>query len=178
MWKTLKECSRYEISEYGTIREKETGKFRKATINNRGYYIISIILDDGVRKSFQIHRLVASNFLPAPSQEIIDGYKNHKNKSIHVDHKDGYKFNNHYSNLRWCTPKKNIENAINHTNRWDKGVKSQFSKLSEEQLDELTSAYYNGTLDTKLFACKFNVNVSTINKYLRNAGIRQRAKRS
>lgn len=174
-WKILKECNRYEISDNGDIRLISTGKYRTPTVNNRGYYVLSFRLDDGSRKMYQLHRLVASNFLRAPSKKIREAYTNMKSQIVQVDHINRNRLDNNVKNLRWCTPKQNLDNADVHNKK--KGSEHIFSKVTQEQLDELTSAYYNGTLDTKEFAVRFGVDLSTINKYLRNAGIRQRAKR-
>ena len=65
------------------------------TINNRGYYSIRIM-----NKTYMVHRLVAQAFIP-----------NIDNKPF-VNHKDGNKLNNHFSNLEWCTCSENNQHAI------------------------------------------------------------------
>ena len=52
----------------------------------------------------KIHRLVAQAFMP-----------NNDNKPC-IDHVDGNRTNNTYSNLRWVTPKENTNNIITLNN--------------------------------------------------------------
>lgn len=167
IWKTLLECDLYEISEYGDIRYKKTGRIRKLIPNKDGYLIISSIPNDGKRKNFQIHRLVASNFLDSPSQEIIDAYANLKISIVQVDHIDGNKQNNHYTNLRWCTPKQNIRNTFELGREMPKQLNSSTFKLTAENLDELQNSIKDGTYNTQHFSDKFGVSKSTIMRAVR-----------
>lgn len=48
-----------------------------------------------------VHRIVAENFLETPENF----------KELYVNHIDGNKNNNHYTNLEWCTPTENMEHA-------------------------------------------------------------------
>ena len=63
-------------------------------------YIISLVGNDGKRKTFQVHRLVAKAFIPNP-----------ENKP-EVNHKDGNSMNNVVSNLEWVTHKENSSHAF------------------------------------------------------------------
>ena len=66
-----------------------------------GYKMISLINSDGSRTTYRINRLVCLYFNGVPESPKYE-----------VDHIDGIKTNNHYSNLRWVTHKQNMEYAI------------------------------------------------------------------
>lgn len=106
----------YQINEDGTtLISKRTGRKIKPAINivkgkPSGYLYATMcngVNEDGeyfpilpVRTS--IHRLVAFAWLPpAPSP-----------KHVWINHKDGNKSNNHYTNLEWTTISQNIQHAF------------------------------------------------------------------
>lgn len=104
-WKTIHDCQRYEISDNGSVRNKETGLVLKNAIDRYGYPKIQVTRDNGSRRYATVHRLVAEAFI-----EKIDGCDQ-------VNHINGDKTCNHVSNLEWITGKDNIihsyENGLN-----------------------------------------------------------------
>lgn len=69
---------------------------KTASLNKkRGYLYVRTS-----NKNLQVHRLVASAFLPNPDNKP------------EVNHKDGKKTNNHVSNLEWVTTSENAQHAI------------------------------------------------------------------
>ncbi len=105
----------YEISNYGNVRsldcviirinrsEKQAPSYTKKgravciTDNGHGYKIVS--LSKQGRKNHYVHRLVASHFL------------NNDFNLLQVNHIDGIKSNNHYTNLEWISPSDNSNHA-------------------------------------------------------------------
>jgi hypothetical protein len=92
VWKDIENFDNYEVSTFGNVRNKKTGRILKPA-NNGGYYSVNLSKIKGNYK--QVHRLVAESFIENP-----------ENKA-HVNHKDKNGLNNHLSNLEWNTPKEN-----------------------------------------------------------------------
>jgi hypothetical protein len=92
VWKEINNFDNYEVSTFGKVRNKKTGRILKAA-NNGGYYSVNL---SKIKSNYkQVHRLVALAFIENP-----------ENKSD-VNHKDKNKLNNHLSNLEWNTSKEN-----------------------------------------------------------------------
>lgn len=98
IWKKITGCSSHSVSNFGRIRNDVSGKMRKIT--HRIYSGISITTDEGIRKNFLVHRLVAIEFIPNPDN------------LPEVNHKNGKRDNNFQSNLEWVTTSDNQKHAI------------------------------------------------------------------
>jgi len=96
-WKIIKDYENYEISNFGNVRNKKTGRIMKLTINHLGYLVVTLC-KNCKKLNHYIHRLVAQHF-------IIN-----EEEKKEIDHKDRNKQNNHFNNLIWCS---RSENNIN-----------------------------------------------------------------
>ncbi len=98
VWKPIEGYDHYEVSSFGNVRNKNTGRILKAS--KKGGYL-SVGLSSGKPKTFSIHQLVAKAFISNPENKL------------QVNHKDKNGMNNNISNLEWVT---NKENSIHRSN--------------------------------------------------------------
>ena len=121
----------YEVNEIGevfsldrTVMGKDgvlyPFKERKlaVTINPQTGYKTYSLWRDGKGTTFTAHRLVATAFVNNPEGYTV------------VNHLDGDKLNNHYTNLEWCTAANNTLHAI------DTGLRRYTNRLSYEEFVE------------------------------------------
>lgn len=94
-WRTIEGFENYEVSDFGRVRNAETGCIRKLHKNRYGYAAVALC-SHGKAKSKQVHQLVARAFV-----ENKGGY-------TEVNHIDENKTNNKASNLEWCSRKYNV----------------------------------------------------------------------
>lgn len=99
-YKNLTFDGKYEVSNWGRVRNVETKKELSTYSSQRGqgYLKTKIIDQEGKRRALYIHQLVAFYFLGAAPQDKMD-----------VDHIDGNARNNSYTNLRYLTHAENCK---------------------------------------------------------------------
>ena len=98
MWKDIPQFERrYEVSDDGYIRNKNTLHILKAKVDKDGYHQIGLRqLGQRAKQWFSIHRLVAMCFIGNPNDI-----------NLQVDHIDHNKTNNTVNNLRWISQQYN-----------------------------------------------------------------------
>lgn len=116
----------YQVSNFGRIRNKQTGKLR--LLNQRtkkGYVIVELNMTDRKQKKFRVHRIVCSHFKPA---RYVD--------QVTVNHKDGNHENNHIDNLEWMSIEENNNHAMDTgINAW--GELSENTNLTNAIVHEI-----------------------------------------
>lgn len=114
---------RYKINCIGVIFDVYMNNYEHILYNKRnGYYFANLYTNEGHRKSFLIHRLVAYTFCYKPIDKNI------------VNHKDGNKINNHYLNLEWVTMKENVQHALSTGLHQVRGEANGNSILTDKQV--------------------------------------------
>lgn len=131
IWKKIENYPNYSVSNFGNIKNNKTDKL--IYLNDKGGKYLSVSLyKNNKRKRFYVHRLVAMAF-----------NLKEKNKE-YVNHIDGNKHNNHYTNLEWVTASENTKHAFKH-NLID------VKKISQSNKGKIKRSYevYSYNLETK-----------------------------
>ena len=92
---------RYFLGDDGVLFDTVRGKIVKQNKQQKGYLQVRIRNEHGGYVTLRVHRLVAECFVDRGS-------------GTEVNHKDGNKENNHYSNLEWCSRGENISHAYSN----------------------------------------------------------------
>ena len=104
--------SLYQISNLGNVKSLPKGdgngnrerilKFEICKSNHTNYHRVTLS-KDGKTKRYQVHRLVASAFIPNPYNKPF------------VNHIDNNGTNNRVTNLEWCTQVENMQHSSNQS---------------------------------------------------------------
>lgn len=107
-WKDIENFAGYQISDHGRVRSfkgKREGHICKPKITQAGYYYYHLVETEPNRryrfKSMGASRLVGFAFVENPDPENL----------FEVDHIDGNKANNHYTNIQWIKHDKNVRKS-------------------------------------------------------------------
>lgn len=106
-----------------------------------GYHQIQKTIN-GKRKTFMVHRLVALAYLGKPDCD-----------SLEVNHIDGDKDNNHFSNLEWTTRLLNMQ----HAHAMGKIPGHQRTELQDYRARMVPILFATGKFTPKELAVAFNV---------------------
>ena len=157
----------YEVSSLGMVRSvdrkevfhhkdgKQIERFRHGktmtpNYDGKGCYLHVRLTKNGIGKSTNVHRIVATAFIPNP------------NNLPEVNHIDEDKTNNAVSNLEWCDHLYNNRYGTKLTS--SRGEKNSMNKFSENTVRAIRSEYdpsvHGGTLTS--LSKKYGVSVSHV----------------
>lgn len=150
--KQIKSNSNYFISKEGIVFRDN--KPLKPSLNNSGYFRLTMY-SKGIPSCKSVHRLVAEAYIDNPNEYPF------------VNHLDGNKQNNHYTNLEWCNNSHNLKHAyklglksaIGENNGRVKITKDIATKIKEESLV--------GNIKLKDIALKYNVSNTLVSEIKR-----------
>jgi len=137
LWKTIDQCSIYEVSNTGSVRNIRTGYVLKLKSHN-GYMIAP--MKDTSRKNAKgkypskhrfVHILVLNAFI---------GKK--LNKKYETHHKDGNRGNNELTNLEWVLIK---EHRLAHYETRQRLFNGKLTGLNEEKVLDIRSSELTNT---------------------------------
>lgn len=126
------EVKGYFITEDGRVWSSKRKIFLKTWENHNGYLKVNI----GNKQVF-VHRLVAKAYVGNGSSKPF------------VNHIDGNKKNNHYSNLEWVTASENSKHAFDNDllpNTFESGENHPNSKISTEDVVEIKKRIEQGEM--------------------------------
>jgi hypothetical protein len=164
IWKDIEENDYYQVSNLGRVKSKSRkvphSKYGEVSVKERilkpakdgkGYFRVALAKGRTL-KTYKVHRLVAKSFIDNP-----------ENKP-QVNHIDGNKTNNHYSNLEWCTNQENaIHAAKNGLWKYKKGHNHHRSKIDKKGVELLSKMKLKGHKNQDI-ADYFGVSVSCVKR--------------
>lgn len=141
LWRNINGYNgKYEVSTFGRVRSKnfrnkQLVKVLKTNIKGDRYLKVTLTDNEGKRKTFYVHRLVAAAFIINDDPE-----------KKYVNHKDGNKLNNHLENIEYVTARDNTRNPATYPNmfrryhrpgEWQRrstGQRNRFKREREQHL--------------------------------------------
>lgn len=112
-FKEIPNYTGYLINKDGKVFSKKYHLLMESTIGKRGYVHLSLVRDDGIRKTKYMHHLLLSAFRPDDYSKVTK-FEDIGNSDVRyvVNHIDGNKQNNNLSNLEVITQSENGLHAV------------------------------------------------------------------
>ena len=149
----------YFVDEWGNVYRN--GKVRRGSFNKKNGYRQITLWKDGIVKSFYIHRMVAELYVENFSIDLV------------VNHKNGKKTDNHYSNLEWISHTENVKHAIENGLMNTRGENNPMCKITNDVVDEIRRTYVKNsrtlgsTSLSKEYGISFQQIIRIVNKQRR-----------
>lgn len=121
--------TRYLVSINGEVSNMDTQRILELNEDQNGY--ITVNLYDPEKRTVRVHRLVAEVFVANPDNKPV------------VNHLNGIKSDNRYTNLVWATSTENLQHAYD-TGLKSKGSELSWSKLTESDVEQIKLMFIAG----------------------------------
>jgi hypothetical protein len=143
IWKPIVGFDNYAVSNMGRIKSIKLNRILSQSFS-RGYLILGLTTNKGIKKTVRVHRLVLMTFKPRKFYRKIES-----------NHVNGIKTDNRESNLEWTSHKENSRKM------YVSGLYNK--KLSAEDVIEIKKLLLEG-ISGKSIAKLFNVGCSIISE--------------
>lgn len=161
IWKSIPDFDGwYEASNLGRIRRVKPGRSTFIgricqTHKSRDGYLRVHLFMNGERCQELVHRLVASAFIPNPSNRP------------HINHKNGIKSDNSLDNMEWATAAENIKHACQTgLNPPNSGAKNGNAKLTRQAVESIRKSWVPFRKTAKMLAEEYGVSLITVRRIL------------
>jgi hypothetical protein len=135
------------VSNFGNIWSIHKGELKHQSLDKDGYPCVSLMNGKKDKSRKFVHRLVALSFIPRDPFGVKD----------QVNHKDGNKENNHFSNLEWVTGSENVRHAVKvGLFQAAFGINNGKAKLTNEDVKEIMALRSAGVSRAEI-AERFNI---------------------
>ena len=148
------------ITDTGILISRRTSNVLSQTVNQKGYFVHATIVGgcNGKAIAPRIHQLVARAFCELPERHL-DKTKD----DLIVNHKDGNKQNNHWTNLEWVTYAENSQHAYETgLTKVYRGLENKNSKLTTDDVREIrrlsSLGYSNRKISRELVIERSSIN--------------------
>lgn len=151
------------ITDTGILISRRTRKVLTQTLSATGYWTHASRIGgrDGELICLKIHRCVGWAFIPNPDNKPF------------INHMDGVKTNNHYTNLEWVTNQENIDHAKSiGLMKPLKGEQVFGALLKDEDAPKVRELYATGNYTYLQLAGMFNSSLHSIGNCVRRESYR------
>ena len=161
MWRIIEEFPDYIINEYGDIfkiRGQHSYKPMKPKLDKDGYLNIGLRNENG-RFFRRINQLVAKAYIKNPNPDKWDV----------VNHMDGNRANNHFTNLEWCDNAYNTRYSYKYLGR--KGSHTTDIKCLLLVDNDVVGEFSNIKEAAEYASNKLGVSKSNLVKYYKSGNV-------
>jgi hypothetical protein len=147
------------VSTQGVIIDRKKCEILNHYTNPAGYEYINT----RQHGTLAVHRLVAHAFCPRPEH-----LKDVPYDDLVVNHKDGIKGNNHYTNLEWCTHSENAQHAYDTGLNNYKGDIHHMVRHNTTDIPDIRKSFYESGKSLTNFSKDIGLSRAGLTKILMN----------